>query len=404
MMCRYLYILSITLLVLGCKTNDTQPLKVLYPKNTTHRIISKKVGQDIKIKICESSIESEKVILTGLNAYYEIDHGFHNGCLYIKIDSTKLKIAGEYELSTINTSEIIHLAHITLLPEVSYGKIDSYTGPKSLSYQDRKGSMITSFPVDKYNNATGQSETYTYNVQKGEKQNRTNKVLNNTYPNFIIKKTGESKIILGANTKEANTIEHSIRTLSGCAKNVIIKTENIHPYADGRQFFKVTTKILRDPQGQIIENGTSANLYLTNEDGEIVSAYNSSVINGVVACWIKNPIYDGQYYIQAKVCNQKSNRIAIHYKPIIKEITYAWSTEKNTILVGPLASTTGNLITNGTPISVTFPSAKVKQEIVTSTYNGFATINLNKLWTSDIPNVAAIEIYGKKFRIKQKKV
>lgn len=402
------YIIHIILISIGltsCKSVPENYKDTIRTTNYEGTEIEKPVGSELKLKFCnQKGTLLQNVYMTSLHAHHNVDFKLKSDCLFIKINGNKTTVAGIYRLEALYDKELITLAKIKLIPEKVYGKIKSYSGPKSLSYDDTDGSMITLFPVDKYNNSTGLNDELEYTIQNGENETYIRQTLENTYPSLIVHKSTSPTIKVGAKSIDGGTIEHSLRALSGCPDNIQLKVKKYFPYADGRQFFKVNTNTLTDPDGNIVENGTAVQISLMDKNKTQVANYNATVINGIASCWIKNPIYDGTYTIDAKICQSQSQTIQIKFKSIIENIKYAWHPEKQKIRIGPLLNTSGKLIANGTPITMTFPIDNKEQELKQLTENGFAIIDLKELWTTDIPKKAVLQIFGKKYTVKQMRI
>lgn len=369
--------------------------------------INQVAGQDIKAKFCDvlfDMIKPTHVVLRGIHHHSVVPIKLRENCIFIKIQKQLIRDAGSYSLDLIASTQILTIAHIEITADQTHGKINSYAGPKSLLYNDKEGSMITMTPVDQFYNPTGHQTAIKYTISKDNKtQNKTSRQDGN-FSSIIVHEGQRENIYVSGKTEHGSTIDHHIRSLSGCPKHINIETQQVNGFADGRKFFKASTKKLIDPKGNIIENGTII-LFSIYDDKQVeVAQYVAHAINGIATCWIKNPIYDGEYTLAAYACNKKSDLIFLTFKPVIKTIQYAWKPNHDKILIGPLITTEGNLIANGTPITVSFEKSETEQKLKMSTVDGFAKIDLEKLWLSRIPENASVEVFGKKFSINQVKI
>lgn len=397
--------LFVMIMFLGCttqKSDQTYPVSIFQVDSKNgQKILKTEVGKGIRYTVCkiEKVSQVEKVVLSGFSISESLKSELHNGCLVVYVPSKFTRTAGMFRMDAMKENELIHLTDLQLTPGLPTGKIESFAGPKSILPIDDAGSMITSFPQDLYGNATSSFDEFYYQVSKDDNIVRKNNQTEKTYPSLTVLPGRSPNLLIGGKVKDVATIKHNIRVLTGCPTSIKLYADGVYPYADGRQFFKVSTNILRDANQNMVEDGTEVQFIITNENGQLFGAYSSLVVNGKSDSWIKNPIVEGKYKVQAKICGNRSDSKAITFAPVFKDFQYSW--ENSGLIVGPLTGALGEFLSDGTSVEVTFQLGESVQLMTSQLIDGLAHFNTEDLWTNQQLSEAQVEIHGKSFTVKR---
>lgn len=395
-------------LAISCDTKDKEDITTIsYIESDIYvQHFQAEVADLVSLKICDTAPLNEitAMYFTGFSSkqaiYFKTEE---DNCLTLEIDPLKTKVAGAYTIDALLGDKLLTIATVELDSKKAVGKIESFVGPKSVNFGATSGSMITVFPVDQYHNATGKNEDVKYVFSTGDKVDSIKVKSKGTYSSTKIPDKKVSKLLMGATIDKGNTIEQSVRYLSGCPEEIIIDLNEVFPVADGRQFFKASTRIMKDAGGEIIKDGTLVYFILYDESGQEVSKFRSVAINGIAATWIKNPIYEGYYNLKVHVCSKYSKALNLYFADLVKEFNYYWKEGGKTIEIGPVISSLDQYLPDGTSVRCTFMDNDQTQTIEAIIYSGHATVNLDKLWMDKIPKQAKVSIHGRVYKINSSK-
>lgn len=400
----YISLLSLLIMTMSCgsKTKDDNSGISYMESDIYVQPFQAEVGDIVSLKICETAPldKIKAMFFNGFAAQKQILFQTEEfDCLTVEIDSTNTRVAGAYTVDALIGDQFMTIATVTLDPRKATGKIESFVGPKTVNYGDESGSMMTAFPVDEFHNATAAQDSVKYVSFTGSAIDSQRIVNKGTYSSIHINDLKVSKLLIGATIDKANTIEQSVRFLSGCPDNIKIDLSEVFPVADGRQFFKASTQVMKDADGTIIKDGTMVYFIISAADGQVISKFRAVAINGIASTWIKNPVYEGYYDLKVHVCNNYSEAHHLYFTDLIKEFNYEWKKEKNIVKIGPVTSALDQFIPDGTPVVASFNDGTQTQELQAVLYDGCAVLDLDRLWMDTVPEHANITIYGRVYKI-----
>ena len=400
----FIIFITFLLLLTSCEIRETEIDSLIITESIASEktAIDLTAGQAFTLDVCNDVINIDEVsdiYLIGFSQNRSLAFDILDDHLAIKIESDNTKNIGSFTIEALLNKKLVVLSHLLVKAGEPHGMIPSFVGPKTINFGSDNKSMITAFPVDEYNNPTSLKETMKFQISTGQ-ENEIFEVSNKeTYAFLDFTSMGSEKLIIGGKSGDGNTIEQSVRSLTGCPEKISVGTSQVYPVADGRQFFKVTTGILKDSNNDIIENGTVVTIVMKKIDNQQISKYRSIAVNGIGTAWIRNPIYSGDYEILVNVCEEWSSIVGIHFSELITEFNYSWEGGMNSIRIGPISSVLNQYVPNGTPLIASFDTTDGTQSLSTSFYNGFADIDISKLWIDKLPESAVINIYGKTYKI-----
>jgi hypothetical protein len=166
-------------------------------------------------------------------------------------------------------------------------------------------------------------------------------------------------------------------------------TERTSYIADGQQFFKVWTDVLKDENDQHISEGTTAKFRVLADNQEIAE-YQAYAVNGVVSCWIKNPSIAGSFDLEVQICNQKKLIPLGQFSGLVTNFEYKW--KEDYITIGPITNGLGQFIPDGSPVSITIEKDSIVQTIEKHLIEGYVLFGLDEFWVRDLPKNGIVEI------------
>jgi len=339
-------------LILACKPNKTESIQVQEAFTLVVPTNYITAGNDISIQIVNKENYSG-------NAQLLIESALSKNLIEFKISGSyiDLDVAGSYVTDAgINTITLIVGDQIkdqkSLLIKASdiISPIELFTGPNTIWVNDIQPSMVVALPKDEYENAGREGDSILFQSRHPDGSITANhidiehqlayKKLNSAY------KSG--KVFIGTSEDESGAKEQRVDVISLWPTGIQIEVVDYIPYADNRQFYKLTTEVLKDINGDIISDGTLIQFEVENKDKSV--HYNSYSIEGVANVYIRNPSYASRWSARAYVGDQVilSNRIQLDFKTNVKSIPI----EKinDAIIVGPISSYIGQFIPDGTKV------------------------------------------------------
>ena len=395
---------SLLLLLFACKEESTGDIDIIYSATAVDDIdtIQLQAGLSSVLRICNqenTSDGSPSLKLMGFAVNQALKTSYEEHCIIATIDSTMIVQSGAYTIDLLVDDGYKTIAQLDVLPGTAIGKIESFIGPKTVNYGDHTGSMVTAFPVDEFHNATGDDLDTDFGISTGANSNVEQIRNKGTYSSLVIHKEKVSKVLVGAALDKGNTIEQTMRYLSGCPVSIDINLSELFPVADGRQFFKVDTDILYDPDNKIVANGTIVIFSLVDEQSSLVSKFTSFTVNGIASTWVKNPVYGGNYLLKASSCDEVLSEVPLTFRALITDFRYRWPASSTTVEIGPIVSDLGQYLPDGTPVTLFF-GLNGGQNLESILYDGKATFDLNELWSDTTPKNGEAIVYDLSYPIK----
>ncbi len=287
-------------------------------------------------------------------------------------------VAGTYTLYASKNGSVIDKVAFKLHPKSIKGQSTNYVGPKTTSFNDQIGSMITGYFEDEHQNLVDTVLTLNYYIHtQKEKKLVQLDTEHRYYFKHTIPSKNDTKQLVGVSSGNEYSKKMTIIGSSGCPKNASITVSDRYHVADGHQIFIVDLDDITDADGHIVSDGT--NLSLTLQSDGVLSRYSAVIVNGSSKIIVQNPSLPGLYTISISSCDTIISSLSnILFKPLISEIPYDIKGEQLTI--GPLLSELNQTVPEGTLVSISSKQCPDKQ-FTTQTSNGLAVINLEDVIT-----------------------
>lgn len=388
----YLYI--IVIFGFSCNTDKT-PEEVLakerisvFMKNQFDSQLDRGISLDPDI-----GLHSIQIAAYGLLGKTTLNRAQDEAVILIADASEQLQfIAGSYTLYASKNGSIIDKAFFKLHPKSIKGKSTNYVGPKTTSYNDRLGSMITGYFEDQHQNLVDTVFTLNYHIQT---QTDKRLVQVNTEHNYYFKHTipskNDTKQLVGISSGNEYSKELTVIGSSGCPKNASIEVSDRYNVADSHQIFIVDLDDIIDDDGHIVSDGT--HLMLTLHSEEVTSQYSGVVVNGGSKIIVQNPSFAGSYKITISSCGAIISKMDnLIFNPLISEIPYIIKDKQ--LMIGPLLSQLNQTIPDGTVVSISSNQCPDMSPAVSQTKNGISTLDIEDVLENCIATKFTIKING----------
>ena len=293
----------------------------------------------------------------------------------IKLDSALFKTSGTYDLLVLEKGKILYKRQIFIKSDDIIEPLDIYTGPSSIIVGGQQKSMITVIPTDKHDNAIYSENLVKIKSKRGKRINKQTSIKHLIGQQEITSKEKSGKIILGVKIDKNTSREQEIQETPDWANSFTLNLIKHYPYADNRQYLKLRTSRITDKYGNQIADGTLVHFH-TYEKNLIAASYKAIVIDGIANVFIRNPNHACDWTIKASIGPViSSNEIKVKFLSNIDKLVYTYDDFIKQIRVGPLKSALGQLVPDGTTVTLTHNETTYEDE----TYNGVITFHLVEL-------------------------
>jgi hypothetical protein len=289
--------------------------------------------------------------------------------IFIKEEYQNVDLSGKYtqdsglnEYVLIVGGEIKSKSTLEIRASDVVDPISVFTGPNTIWVNDLQESMIVSLPKDAYGNPGRKGDSINFNMRLPDETAIQNELkINNqlTYTK-VNSRDKRGKIFVGVESDLARAKEQRVDVIEVWPEEIRIVAEEILPYADSRQFYRLNTELLSDRNGDRLVDGTLIT-YIAKCGGKQVR-YNSYTIDGKAKVYIRNPSKQCNCVIHSEMGDGvvKSNSIELEFKSSVKDIPY--EIESDIIVVGPITSYIDQYIADGTKVYFYSNGKKKMQE------------------------------------------
>lgn len=294
------------------------------------------------------------------------------GLVYWKLINNSTSLSGQFEI----------------IPKQEVASIESYIGPPSIEAGGLDYTMLVVIPTDSLDNPL--SENTPVNAKHQFLTTETNDAIFTKHIiafKNIYSKQESGRMLVSSESLNTNSKEFTIMVFPAIPVGFSISAQRPHDYADGNQLTTFETSILKDRQNNIISDGTFVTFFITNEKGNILKTYGTT-INGKAKARMIHPDYETEWSIQAYVVGMaESNTITLKYKQVVTNFEVAFSNNNRTLTVGPLQSFMKQMIPDGLQVkALLYKDDKLIDTLSKTSINGFVNFNLK-------PNILKNDTY-----------
>lgn len=343
------------------------------------------VGDEIEIEIVAIGCHPGTVTVTALSGVtsYRFDVDVDRGRWAGLVPERLTRVAGDLTIVANGASDTI-----ALTPGPPAGPVRAWVGPRTIVADGVDETMAVAAPVDRFGNPVGDRtmiETFRQRGASVERRSGTT-VMGLSWTVFAAGTVTE-RAEVWIDTDDTTGERVTVLEVPGPVESVELEPPPARlPAADGRSAIPLLTTELTDEHGNVLPDGIGGQFVIDGPDG-------LHVIPGVVtagrlrATWVA-PAGPGVFTIAARVQGQHSPVIEVVARPAVEKLpATARPTDDGLVVeVGPVISSDGGLVADGTPVSI-----------------GSVTTTLSSGWaTAVVPGTAEaieIEVLGSRVRV-----
>jgi len=344
------------------------------------------VGKSFDIRI-EASDNDESGVLLIKDSW-----GLHPHPVVISAGSNTIKWpvplsqkAGQVKVEYWTKSKRLATASFRLLPQKTMQPIpEVYTGPRFLIAGGVDEAMMVATPLDSLDNPLATGTEVQYKIRgRGGVQSTTGS-MTGLFAHTVFQSDLQSGIMNAyISCQQSSSQEFDFFVKSGAPIDFTIIQSKVHGDADGQQLVSVVTDVITDSLQNIIVDGTTVRFGVTTSDGSF-SQMTAPTINGVAYAEFPFPQKQQTWKMRALIPGfARSNVLEINFEPSLDEILAHYNPQKNTLDIGPLLTTFGNLAADGTRLKIVLQQHDQEIELSATTRLGQAKIDLS---TARVPS------------------
>jgi len=340
------YLLFFTLLSVGFsfRAQITQPKTQVKLLNTNKEFTA---GDLIQLKFSSDSEIHSSMYVTNSYGSILLQPSIDDGFIIYTIPQSISKKSG-----LINWKLLVPFQNLSgsfyINPKATGNKLESYLGPPSIQAGGRDFSMLVVIPTDELDNPLEDNTVITIKSQFLDSED-SNEVLTKNLIAFknIYSPKASGRILIGSECKGETSKEFDINVLASNPTDFSISEYRNHNYGDGNQIVTLKTSQINDEYGNVVEDGTFVEFFITNKNGSILKA-SGTTIEGMATAKIIHPDRAEQWKVKAYVTGMaESEVINFNFEQLFDDFEVSFSENNRTITVGPLKSFMQQLIPDG---------------------------------------------------------
>lgn len=303
--------------------------------------------------------------------------------LPIQLDNEQFKInipkeitqhAGHINWQLIAGGKTIQKGDFKLFSNTNALKtVENYLGPRSIIANNRDYTMLVSIPVDSLDNLLPDGTNVSMRHQfKGVIQQEIHRVTAGFTWHKINSPLITGRLITGSTLNNISSTELVADVFPDIPRPFKIYEDSNHNYADGNEIISIKTDQIKDPNGNVMSDGTIVTFFMTDNFNQRWTT-TASTVNGYAFAKALHPEKPSTWTVRGVITGMvESPEIEIKFQSILKEITIQ-PQESNTIIIGPLTSYLGQVVPDGIQVSLKLNDKeiilKTKKGIVSHTYD-----------------------------------
>jgi len=308
-----IFIYILLALFFSCKKNkgeiyDSKTIDIKWVQKPKHAI----VGQTIEFSFENNLVNTPMMIVTSAFGATIIKGVSKNNntkfCIpkHITLRSGVLSYYISYHEKKISQGNIL------IQPKKEVTVLETYFGPQHIVASKQDYSMFVTIPTDIHDNPNKISFSAIEMFKDIEQKSIIN-LSEIIHYKKIFSKTKKGKIFIQTKSQNVISKEFEATILASNPVDFRIDFDRNHSYADGKELTTLTTSVIKDKFGNIIENGTLVSFLLKTHDKTL--KVHGKTINGVAKAQNLHPKKAQNFEVTAYINGfAKSNNINIEYK------------------------------------------------------------------------------------------
>ncbi len=338
-------------------------------------------GQNLRVQaIVEgaSSPESCYLIWSGNFGDQVFKSSLQENKLSVTIPDSLLRESGRALLSLCVDGQTLDQRSMQVLAGTPQGIIETYTGPRTIVVNSRQTAMTIGIPKDTFGNPANEGTAVQFQLRYPGRPPRSNEqAVSNLVSSLLIEPDKQKgKILVGAKSGEARSIEETIDLTPAWPIPFSIQAANWFPFADPRQNVFLQSGFITDAEGNKVADGTLIH-FIVQENGTEVAHYRSFTSNGSVGVYIQNPEYPTDWEIFAYAeGEEKSNTLELTFASYIKELPFEYDPVEKALLLGPISGPLGQMVSDDFKVDIQLAGPDTTYFFSKKTKTGFCNLYL----------------------------
>jgi len=274
-----------------------------------------------------------------------------------------------------------------IIAKKEVAKMESYIGPPSIEAGGTDYTMLVVIPTDSLDNPIANNTLVITKYQFLETQKKEDIFTKNliAYKNIYSQKES-GRMLVSSECLNFNSKEFTVNIGAAIPIDFTISDKRSHDYADGNQVASFSTSVIKDKHGNVVNDGTFVNFFITNKRSNILKT-SGTTINGIATAQMIHPDQEETWSVKAYIDGMaESNVLSLSYKQVINDFVVEFTNNNRNITIGPLQSFMKQMIPDGLQVKLTIYKDNLPLESFTKTsLNGFVDFSLKSdVITNDI--------------------
>ncbi|MEM7094109.1 MAG: hypothetical protein AAF567_13975 [Actinomycetota bacterium] len=312
-------------------------------------------GEPITVRVNGEFTDGEEVTLLveSTYAHARLDERAANGIAVFAIEGDDAPASGVVTLTAIAGERTGH-GSIAVLPGPAVDPLELFLGPRTIEATNDTATMIVVLAQDEFGNPVAEGTPVEVRVTRPDLQSQA----------FVISTEGLvawSRIIsetLAGRSKVAVTVDEGrgkeldFLEVAGSPDDFLLELVDPPVPADGRSLVRLRTTQLIDEYGNTLPDGVTVFADVNGPGG--IRRLHSQVIKGVAEFTLEAPSRPGTESVIVHASGTLSPPLLVPFGPMVTGYDVRASTDIDgvRISVGPIVSTLGAYIPDGTPVVV----------------------------------------------------
>lgn len=331
------------------------------------------VGKDFEVTVRGELDPGATVTLlveTGY-AHYRLDAEIKDGAAVFEIEAADGPAAGVVTLTALSGTQTGH-STIELIPGTAVDPLDLFLGPRTIEATNETATMIVVIAEDEFGNPVVDGTEVDVRVTRPDLEAEAFTIETDGLLAWsrIISGTlaGRSKVAVGVDDgrgKELDFLE-----VAGSPDPFLIELADPPVPADGRSLVRLRTTDLIDRFGNVLPDGVNVFADVAGPGG--TRRLTSQVIKGIAEFTLEAPSRPGTESVVVTASGTISPPLLVAFGPMVTGFDVAANPDIDGIRlsVGPVVSTLGAYVPDGTPVIVTTEQGVMQHP----TFNGEADV------------------------------
>lgn len=244
--------------------------------------------------------------------------------------------------------------NVMVLPQQAVEPVVPLVGPRTIVADGIDITMVAVSPADQFANALtdGTEVATTLTRADGEVEPRTDPVDGGLAAHIVTGTTETGRVTVSSTVGDADGPSSVFDQVAGTPADFAVEIDDRNPVADGFNLREVKTTLLRDQFGNVLPDGIGVVFAIESDNGSTL--VNATVQGGLARARVQAPTSAGTIIIRALVSGATSEPTAVTFDAAVDSLPVTASTIDgwHTLNVGPVLSTLGGYVPDGTLVSV----------------------------------------------------